>query len=163
MTGPVELAAFAAGGEEYLVDLRRVREIVPAVPVTTVPRAPPFVEGVAHLRGAVVPVVDVRRRLGVEAAPARRFLVVEVARQTLALAVDEVLGVVRVERSDLRATTGLSGGGPPLFLGVCGAAGTRRGPGKLRLLLNVKALLDPAAGGASAEERRQVRQDGESA
>ena len=127
--GPVvQLCAFAAGGEEYLIDLRRVREIVPPVPITSVPGAPEFVEGVIHLRGAVIPVVDVRRRLGV--APRlhgrqARFLLVEVARQLLALVVDEVVEVVRVPRSELEPTAGLSGAaGPRLFLGVCRAAGS---------------------------------------
>jgi purine-binding chemotaxis protein CheW len=155
----VELAAFAAGGEEYLIDLARVREIVPAAPVTAVPRAPAFVEGVSHLRGAVVPVVDVRKRLGVAPAASSRFLLVEVARQTLALVVDEVIGVVRVRRSDLRPTAGLTGAtGPRLFLGVCRSVGSRRGPGRLRLLLNVKALLEPAAAGAAPDERRRLRE-----
>jgi purine-binding chemotaxis protein CheW len=158
----VELCAFAAGDEEYLIDLRRVREIVPPVPVTSVPRAPGFVEGVAHLRGAVVPVVDVRKRLGVrprEPGRLARFLVVEVAGQTLALLVDAVIEVVRVPRSELRPTGGLTGrSGPRLFLGVCRATGSRRGPGRLRLLLDVKGLLEPLAPGAAEAERLRARE-----
>ena len=158
---PVELCAFAAGDEEYLVDLRRVREIVPAAPVTPVPRAPEFVEGVVRLRGRVVPVVDVRKRLGVAPrAEGRqaRFLVVEVARQTVALLVDAVVEVVRIPRAELEPTTGLSGaGGPRVFLGVCRSAGSRRGTGRLRLLLNVKGLLEPSAPGAAAAERLRAR------
>jgi purine-binding chemotaxis protein CheW len=144
-----ELCAFAAGDEEYLIDLRRVRQIVLPLPVTAVPRAPGFVEGVAHLRGAVVPVVDVRKRLGVAPwADGRRtrFLLVDVGGQPLALIVDAVLEVVRLPRSQIRPATGLTGtAGPHLFLGVCDAAGPRKGTGRLRLLLNVKALLDPSA------------------
>lgn len=160
----VELCAIAAGEEEYVIDLRRVREIVPPVPVTAVPRAPPFVEGVAHLRGAVVPVIDVRKRLGVSPRPDdrhTRFLLVTVGRRVLALVVDAVLEVVRVPRSHIRPAAGLTGeAGPRLFLGVCGAAGSRRGPGRLRLLLNVKALLEPFAPEA-AEARRRAGAEGE--
>jgi purine-binding chemotaxis protein CheW len=154
----VELCAFAAGDEEYLIDLRRVREILPPVPVTPVPRAPEYVEGVAHLRGAVVPVVDVRRRLGVAPRPdgrRTRFLLVRIGKQPLALIVDAVLEVVRLPRSQIPPAAGLTGAaGPRLFLGVCGASGSRRGEGRLRLLLNVKALLEPSAPEAARARRR---------
>jgi len=164
VTGPgeldpvVELCAVAAGEEEYLIDLRRVREILPPVPVTAVPRSPPFVEGVARLRGAVVPVVDVRKRLGVAPrsdARRTRYLLVSVGRQAVALVVDAVVEVVRVPRSQIRPAGGLSGGaGPHLFLGVCDGGGSRRSPGRVRLLLNVKALLEPSAPEAGHGERR---------
>jgi len=158
---PVELCAVAAGDEEYLLDLKRVREIVAPVGITPVPRAPPFIEGVASVRGGVVPVVDLRRRLGVEpAADGRRvrFLLLQVGRHRIALVVDAVVEVVRLLRSELRPATGLSGrAGSHLFLGVCGAG--RRAGGRLRLLLNVKALLDPSAPWSAAEERRRVERD----
>jgi purine-binding chemotaxis protein CheW len=173
----VELCAFRVGDEEYVIDIRRIREIVQPLPVTQVPRAPEWMEGVANLRGEVVPVLDVRRRLGlVPRPPTRRtkFLVVHVAGRVIALVVDGVSEVVRIPRSAI---------GPPpagsadlrLFVGVCGARFTaaareaqpgkakspREGvparggaaPQRLRLLLNVKALLDsrvlagPAPGG----------------
>jgi len=154
----VELCAFAAGEEEYVLDLRRVKEIVTPVPITPVPRAPEFVEGVANLRGRVVPVVDARKRLGVpprQDARRARFLLVKVGRQELALVVDAVAEVVRVARSEIQAATGLSAGaGPRFFLGVCGAG--RWGSGRLRLLLNVKALLEAGAPEAAAAERRSA-------
>jgi purine-binding chemotaxis protein CheW len=159
----VELCAIAAGDEEYVIDLKRVREILPPVPVTAVPRAPPFVEGVAHLRGAVVPVVDVRKRLGVPPRPddhRARFLLVAVGSRELALIVDAVLEVVRVPRSQIRPAAGLTSvAGPPLFLGACGAWGSRRAAGRLRLLLNVRALLEPSAPEA-AEARRRAGAEG---
>jgi purine-binding chemotaxis protein CheW len=154
----VELCAFAAGEEEYVVDLRRVKEIVTPVPIIPVPRAPEFIEGVANLRGRVVPVVDARKRLGVAPRPdgrRTRFLLLKVGRQELALVVDAVAEVVRVRRAEVRAATGLSAGaGPRFFLGVCGAG--RYGSGRLRLLLNVKALLEAGAPAAAAAQRLGV-------
>ena len=47
----------------------RVREIITPLPITSVPRAPALLEGVVRLRGDVVPVLDVRRRLGLPAGP----------------------------------------------------------------------------------------------
>lgn len=151
----VELCAFAAGIEEYVIDLGRVLEIVTPVPVTAVPRAPECIEGVADLRGRVVPVVDVRKRLGVAPRPDQRrnrFLVVKIGRREVALVVDAVAEVVRTPRSGVHPATGLTAsGGPRLFLGVCGAG--RWGGGGLRLLLNVKALLEPGAPAAARAER----------
>jgi purine-binding chemotaxis protein CheW len=146
--GPrVQLCTFRVGGEEYALDLMRVREIIPPLPVTPVPRAPRFVEGVASLRGDVVPVVDVRKRFGLAPTPPTRrtrFLVVVVGRRRLALVVDEVCEVVRLPRAELRPAPALVGAdGRRFFLGVCG--GDRRGgAGRVRLLLDVKALLAPA-------------------
>lgn len=158
---PVELCAVAAGDEEYLVDLRRVREIVAPVEVTPVPRAPAFIEGVAHVRGSVVPVIDLRKRLGVApAAEGRRvrFLLLQIGRHRLALVVDAVVEVVRLLRSELKPATGLSErASSHLFLGVCSAG--RRANGRLRLLLNVKALLDPAAPWSAPEARRRAESE----
>ncbi len=155
---PVELCAVVAGDEEFVIDLRRVREIVAPLPVTPVPRAPDFVEGVASLRGEVVPVVDVRRRLGLPVQPPgrrTRFVLVHVAGQVLALVVDAVTEVLRVPPGEIRPAAGLSrASGPRFFLGVCGAG--RRAEGKLRLLLNVKALLEPDAPAAARAERERV-------
>jgi purine-binding chemotaxis protein CheW len=105
-----------------------------------------------NLRGEVIPVVDVRRRFGLPAAPHTRktkYLVAHVAGRVLALVVDAVLEVVRIPRSAIRPAPPPSGSAAPrLFLGVCGGepraeATARGGPAKLRLLLNVKALLQP--------------------
>jgi purine-binding chemotaxis protein CheW len=160
----IQLCTFRIGGEDYALDIMRVREIIQPLPITPVPRAPPFVEGVVHLRGEVIPVVDVRKRLGLAAGERTRktkFLVVNVAGRRLGLVVDEVCEVLRLPRSEIRPAPPLAGeAGPPrFFLGVCGApSGGRRaaGAGRLRLLLNVKALLDPAVPGEAEVARRQA-------
>lgn len=154
----VELCAVAIGDAEYVIDLKRVREIVAGAELVPVPRGPEWVDGVVHLRGAALPAVDARRRLGLPPRPAGqepRVLLVAVGRHALALMVDAVVGVVRLPRSALRPADGLTPEGPRLFLGVCGGGQIRRGPGKLRLLLNVKALLEPSAPRA-AEAARQA-------
>ncbi len=165
---PCELCAFRVGDEEYAIDLRRIREILQPLPVTPVPRAPEFIEGVMDLRGEVVPVVDVRERLGLGApadAAKAKLLVVNVAGRVLALRVDAVLEVVRLPRSAIGPPPPLFlAGGPRLFLGVCrgrelrpGARHSELRPSsqRLRLLLNVKALLDPDAPALAAAARRR--------
>ena len=170
--GRVQLCTFRIGGEDYAVDIMRVREIIQPLPITPVPRAPAFVEGVVRLRGEVIPVVDVRKRFGLPPSPSTRktkFLVVHVAGRRLGLVVDEVCEVLRLARAEIRPAPALVGlDGPRFFLGVCGGegaqgtSGRRGGAGRLRLLLNVKALLDPVQPGeaeaarALAEASRQA-------
>jgi len=163
-SGRVQLCTFRIGGEDYAVDIMRVREIIQPMPITPVPRAPPFVEGVVRLRSEVVPVIDVRKRFGLPATPPGRkskFLVVHVAGRRMGLVVDEVCEVVRIHRSEIRPAPILSGDAPRFILGVCGGeagaeAGGRRGAGRMRLLLNVKALLEPAHPGEAEATRALV-------
>lgn len=134
----VQLCAFRVGGEEYAIDIMRIREIVPPQKVTPVPRAPEFIEGVVNLRGAIVPVVDLRKRFGLPATPPGRttkLVIALVARRLVGLLVDRVAEVVRLPRSELKPAPSMPGKGPRIFVGVCGP------PEKLRLLLDIKALL----------------------
>ena len=162
----VELCAFRVCEEEYVVDLKRVREVVPPLPIRHVPRAPETIEGVVELRGEVIPVVDVRRRFGLPAAAASRrarLLVIRIEGRVQALLVDAVLEVMRIPRSAIRAAPSLPGSrGPRLFLGACGgtgADGASSRSGKLRLLLNVKALTEPI-GPEVLEAARALAADG---
>lgn len=58
---------FEVADEEYAIEIIRVREILVYSPLTSVPRAPEFIAGVMNLRGSVVPVVDLRKKLGLPA------------------------------------------------------------------------------------------------
>jgi purine-binding chemotaxis protein CheW len=162
----VQLCTFRVGGEDYAIDVMRVREIIRPLPITPVPRAPSFVEGVMRLRGEVMPVLDVRKRLGLAVSPPTRrtrFLVVNVAGRRFGLVVDEVREVLRLPRGEIRPAPALGAPGTArFFLGVCGGedpapgAAAGRRPGPMRLLLNVKALLDPAVPGEAEEARAQA-------
>ncbi len=158
----VQLCTFRIGGEDYAIDIMRVREVIHPLPITPVPRAPSFVEGVIRLRGDVIPVLDVRKRLGVPATRATRksrFLVVNVAGRRIGLVVDEVREVLRLPRSEIRPAPALGDpGAPRFFLGVCGGDGAGgKGGAALRLLLNVKALLDPSVPGETDAARAQAK------
>ena len=147
----VRLCSFSVGREEYVLDIMRVEEILPPQRVIPVPHAPSFVEGMLHLRGALLPVVDLRPRLSIsEGAPSprSRVLVCLVGRRRLALRVDRVTEVMRVRRSELKpAPPLLSAGRAPFVVGVCG---TQERP---RLLLDIKALL-------RAEVQRETKRTG---
>ena len=58
---------FALEGEEYGLEILKVREIIGLMEITVVPRTPLFVRGVINLRGKIIPVVDLRVKFGMEA------------------------------------------------------------------------------------------------
>ena len=68
----IQLACFRVGDQLYGLDILRIREIVRPQKLRPVPKAPAFVEGVMNLRGAVIPVVDLRRRFDLEVPPEDR-------------------------------------------------------------------------------------------
>ena len=73
-----ELISFEIGGQEFCIDIRVVREIRGWTPTTPLPHTPDFILGVINLRGAVMPVIDLRRRLnlGVTEPTSRHVIVV---------------------------------------------------------------------------------------
>src|SRR5580698_3872046 len=88
---------FMLAGEEYGVDILRVQEIKGWDKVTRIPHTPDYVLGVINLRGAVVPILDLRRRFGletVEFGPTTVVIVVRVmnglTERTVAVVVDAV-------------------------------------------------------------------------
>ena len=151
----VQLCVFFVGSEEYAVDIMRVEEILQPQRLTPIRGAPPFLEGVIRLRGSIIPVVDLRKRLLGQGEPVNtpktRLLVCWLGRKRVAFTVDRVTEVLRLRRSDIKPAPALGSVGPaPFVVGVYGEpeATTRekrstqeRGSERLRLLLDVKALL----------------------
>jgi purine-binding chemotaxis protein CheW len=96
------LATFFLDREEYGVDVRQVQEIRRTTEITSVPRAPEFIRGVINLRGRILPVLDLKRKLGlgeVQAGRATRIVVVRVKERLLGLLVDGASQVLKVEVS----------------------------------------------------------------
>lgn len=86
-------------GEQYGVPINQVQEIVRVGAITKVPNSPPFMDGVINLRGRVLPVLNLRKRLGIEEKPvtkASRIIVTEVGPKVIGLLVDAVSHVVKV-------------------------------------------------------------------
>jgi purine-binding chemotaxis protein CheW len=93
------LATFFLDREEYGVDVRQVQEIRRVTEITSVPRAPEFIRGVINLRGRILPVLDLKRKLGlgeVEAGRATRIVVVRVKERLLGLLVDGASQVLKI-------------------------------------------------------------------
>jgi purine-binding chemotaxis protein CheW len=100
------LVTFFLASEEYGVDVRLVQEIIRVTEVTPVPRAPAAIKGVINLRGRIIPVVDLKRRLGlgeVEEARLARIVVVKVKDRLIGLLVDGASQVLKVPVSIIEA------------------------------------------------------------
>jgi purine-binding chemotaxis protein CheW len=94
-----EHLTFSLSHERYGLAISRVREIIKVQTLTFVPRQPPYVRGIFMLRGAIVPVLVLAQRLGLEVQePTRssRIVVVEDNEELIGLLVDEVFEVIRL-------------------------------------------------------------------
>jgi purine-binding chemotaxis protein CheW len=95
----LQLVAFRVGAGQYGLDIASVQEIDRLQPITRVPQALSFVEGVIHLRGAIIPVVDLSRRFGLEPTVAdrqTRIIIASLRGQSVGFIVSAVTEVVAV-------------------------------------------------------------------
>jgi purine-binding chemotaxis protein CheW len=89
-------------GEEYLLEVVLIREIIRVPEMTTVPRAPQWLRGICSLRGMVIPVIDIGGRLGLgirPVTPKSRVVVLSTAQGLGGLLVDGVRGMLELEPS----------------------------------------------------------------
>lgn len=99
----VQMISFNIGSEKFGVEILMVQEIIMMSDITEIPNAPDFVEGVINLRGNIIPVLDLRKRLRLRGAPARpqrdpgtRILVVDIDEKITGFIVDAVAKVLTV-------------------------------------------------------------------
>jgi len=98
----LQLVSFLIGNEEYAVDILYVQEINRMVQVTSVPNSPDFVDGVINLRGRVIPVIDLRTRLGMakkDHDKNTRIIVVDINSKIVGFIVDAVNEVLRISKN----------------------------------------------------------------
>ncbi len=137
-----QLVAFGVGPGEYALDIMRIKEIINPVAVTPIPKAPHFIEGVIELRGAILPVVDVRKRFDLPPSPpvrAMKFLIVGIdvgeTRMIVGLVVDRVSEPLRVPKSEIKGAPQLTTAERAYFNGVV------HHQGRMLMVLDVDALL----------------------
>lgn len=135
----IQVACLRMGDGLYAVDIMRIREIIRVPKLAPLPRALPFVEGVINLRGSVIPVVDLRKRFGIqpsENVESARLLILSLSGQPIALMVDEVTEMITIPLRELKAPPrGVRIVGSEYMVGLCLV---REVP---VMLLNIDALL----------------------
>ncbi|GBD39498.1 Chemotaxis protein CheW [bacterium HR37] len=135
----LQLVTFRLGEEEYAIDILKVQEIIRMVEVTPIPNAPYVVEGVINLRGRVIPVVNLRKKFGVQgdcSTAQSKIIVVDIG-IICGLIVDTVSEVLRLPLDSVEP--------PPSFANNAGSRAIK-GIGKLDdrllILLEVSRLFE---------------------
>ncbi len=138
-----ELLGFMIADEEYALDILEIKEIIRLQTLTSVPRTPDYLKGIITLRGVIVPIFDLRRRLGLkerEHGPLSRIIVVYRGEEYAGLIVDSITHVMRIGAEQVEP--------PPTTIGVVEAEfirGVTRHPERLIILLNLSRVLDVTA------------------
>jgi purine-binding chemotaxis protein CheW len=125
--------AFVLDGEEYGLPIANVREVLRVAEISRVPQAPPHVRGVMNVRGKILPIVEIRTRLGLAPlvpSAGARVVVLEVEERTLGLLVDRATPVARIRSSAVESP---SVDGAPMRAG-CVAGVAREGDRRIVLL-----------------------------
>ena len=100
-----EVLVFVLGAEEYGVDILKVQEIRGYEKVKPIPAAPAYLKGIIHLRGLVVPVIDLRIKFSLAEVRYDSFTVVVILRiagRTIGMVVDGVSDVVQLSAADIK-------------------------------------------------------------
>lgn len=99
----MQLVGFKIGTELFGVSILMVQEIIRSAPITTVPNSPDFIEGIINLRGNIVPVIDLRKRLNIfnkEADYEKSWiLILNVADRVTGFIVDFVTKVMKIDEN----------------------------------------------------------------
>ena len=106
-----EFLTFVLGGEEYAIDILRVQEIRGYDAVTPIAHAPEFIKGVINLRGAIVPIIDLRIKFALGKAEYTAFTVVvvlNVGNRVVGVVVDAVSDVITVQAGHMHPPPELS-------------------------------------------------------
>ena len=142
MTTPgdeLQFVAFRVGPQEFAVNIFQVERILRYERPAMLPGTPDFLEGVVRYAGGVVPVVDLRKRLSVPAEIREevRMMVLELETQRVAIVVDQVLEVLRIDAAIISAP-------PPMVRGLAAQyiSGIVARPDRTIVLLNAARLLN---------------------
>jgi len=103
--GLMQLVGFIIGKEYFGVDILMVQEIIRATPITAVPNSPEFVEGVINLRGSIIPVIELRKRLNLfmqDSKPEDSWiLILNIEGRVTGFIVDSVTEVLKIDETTI--------------------------------------------------------------
>ena len=137
-----EFLTFRLGGEEYGIDILRVQEIRSYEQPTRIANAPAFVKGVVNLRGVIVPIIDLRLKLGCDSAEYNAFTVVivlNVKGRVVGAVVDSVSDVLELTREHIKAAPELHTNMDGNFITGIGSVGER-----MLILMDIEGLMSSA-------------------
>jgi purine-binding chemotaxis protein CheW len=130
---------FRLAGEEYGIEILKIREIIGLMDITAVPQMPCYMRGVVNLRGKVIPVVDLRTKFGMEPEEYTEqtcIIVVDVGQLT-GVIVDTVQEVLDIDREQIDPPPPLGAGVDTSFVSGLGKVGD-----DVKILLNIDEVLE---------------------
>lgn len=137
-----EYLTFRLGAEEYGIDILRVQEIRSYEQPTRIANAPEFIKGVVNLRGVIVPIVDLRLKLGCPSAEYNAFTVVivlNVRGRVVGAVVDSVSDVLELTRDHVKPAPEMNASVDTTFITGIGSVGER-----MLILMDIEALMSSA-------------------
>jgi len=147
----VQLVVFTVEKEEFAAEITQVREIISLEKVTKVPSAPKFVYGVINLRGKLVTVVDLHKRLGFKRSRPEedsKIIVSDVEDGVLGMMVDNVIEVARIPESQIEPPPAMSTG----QIDVKYIMGIAKMKDRLIVILDLQNVLLEGVAGEPAKE-----------
>jgi len=139
MDKDLHLVGFSVGRETYGVPIGLVREIVRVPEITAVPDVPDYIEGVINLRGRIIPVIDLRKRLGendIRPSKKNRVLVVELDDKLVGMIVNCASEVLKIPPADIETPPTVVQSGELNYV-----TGVGKLNGRLIILLDLANLL----------------------
>ncbi|MGE5478245.1 MAG: chemotaxis protein CheW [Bacteroidales bacterium] len=138
--GVRQFISFKIGDEEYGVDIMAIREIKGWTATTELPDTPLHLRGVINLRGAIIPVFDLRARFSgqlTQATPRHVTMVVTVGTRVLGILVDAVADIITVAAADIQPVPDMEGTNHGRFL-----SGLVTVEGRMVALLDLESMLE---------------------
>jgi purine-binding chemotaxis protein CheW len=141
-----EFLTFRLGAEEYGIDILRVQEIRSYEAPTRIANVPDFIKGVVNLRGVIVPIVDLRLKLGCPSAEYNTFTVVVVLNvrgRVVGAVVDSVSDVLELQKEQIKPAPSLASSVDSNF--ITGIGAVKGGDAeRMLILMDIEALMSSA-------------------
>ncbi len=145
-----EFLTFRLGEEEYGIDILRVQEIRSYEQPTRIANAPSFIKGVVNLRGVIVPIIDLRLKLGCESAEYNTFTVVVVLNvrgRVVGAVVDSVSDVLELSKDEIKPAPEMNSTIDASYITGIGAVKNgqgEKGAERMLILMDIEGLMSSA-------------------
>ncbi len=143
----LQVVSFRLGGEDYAIEITKVKEIILVEGITKVPQMPSYIEGIINLRGTVIPVLDLRKRFEIgdfSMTVHTRIIVTRLEQRIVGMIVDAVLRVMKIPKTNIQAP-------PETIACIAGEylIGVAKMEDRMQLVLDIERVLH-------ADEQRQL-------
>jgi len=151
----LKLACFSLAGQSYAIDITNIRQIIRPSKIRPLIQSPRFVEGVINLRGAVIPIIDLRKRFEISINPDKepRIIIVTVEKQVVGMVVDEVSEVITISQDQVQPPPRLSGIPTQFLYGAC------QWNNEILIILDLSELLTSEEKVSLSEIKKTIRKE----